>query len=83
MDEHLSRRNHLDAVCTKLSRSVGVIFRLKFILPERVLITLYKSIILPYLTYCNVAWGNTFNPKKAGSISGLSTAGGGGHYDSP
>ena len=60
MDEHLSWRNHLDAVCTKLSRSVGVIFRLKFIFPERVLITLYISIILPYLTYCNVAWGNTF-----------------------
>ena len=60
MDEHLSWRNHLDAVCAKLSRSVGVIFRLKFILPERVLITLYNSIILPYLTYCNVAWGNTF-----------------------
>ena len=42
MDEHLSWRNHLDAVCTKLSRSVGVIFRLKYILPERVLITLYN-----------------------------------------
>ena len=60
MDEHLSWKSHLDTVCTKLSRSVGVIFRLKFILPERVLITLYNSIILPYLVYCNVAWGNTF-----------------------
>ena len=47
MDGHLSWKNHLYVVCTKLSRSVGVNFRLKFISPERVLITLYKSIILP------------------------------------
>ena len=42
LDEHLPWKNHLDIVCTKLSRSVGVFFRLKFILPERVLITLYN-----------------------------------------
>ena len=60
IDEHLSWKKHLDTVCTKVSRSVGVIYRLKFILPEMILITIYNSIILPYLNYCNVAWGNTF-----------------------
>ena len=60
VDEHLSWKPHLEAVCTKVSRGVGVICRLRFILPEKVLITLYNSIVLPYLTYCSVAWGNTF-----------------------
>ena len=60
VDEHLSWKPHFEAVCIKVSRGVGVICRLRFILPEKVLITLYNSIVLPYLTYCSVAWGNTF-----------------------
>ena len=51
VDEHLSWKPHLEAVCTKVSRGVGVICRLRFILPEKVLITLYNSIVLPYLTF--------------------------------
>ena len=34
--------------------------KLRYLLPERIIRTLYNSIVLPYLTYCNVAWGNTF-----------------------
>ena len=60
VDEHLSWKPHLEGVCTKVSRGVGVICRLRFILPEKVLTTLYNSIVLPYLTYCILAWGNTF-----------------------
>ena len=60
IDEHLTWKPHLESVCTKVSRGVGVICRLRCILPEPILRTLYTSIVLPYLTYCNVAWGNAF-----------------------
>lgn len=60
IDEHLSWKPHLESVCTKVSRGVGVICRLRYFLPDAILKTLYTSIVLPYLTYCNVAWGNTF-----------------------
>ena len=51
IDEYLSWKPHLDAVCTNISRDVGVISRLRFILPKKVLVMLYNSIVLPYLTY--------------------------------
>ena len=61
VDEHLTWKPHIESVCTKVSRSVGVICRLRYILPERILRTLYNSNVLPYLTYFNVAsMGNTF-----------------------
>lgn len=60
VDDHLTWKDHLSNVCTKVSRSVGVIFKLRFFLPEQTLVTLYNAIIMPHLTYCNVAWGNTY-----------------------
>ena len=28
------------------------------LVPEKTLYTLYNALVLPYLTYCNVVWGN-------------------------
>ena len=60
VDDHLTLKDHLSFVCTKVSRSVGVISKLRFFLSEKTLVTLYNAAIMPHLTYCNVAWGNTY-----------------------
>ena len=60
VDDHLSWKDHLNNVCTKVARSVGVISKLRFFLPQQTLVTLYNAIIMPHLMYCNVAWGNTY-----------------------
>ena len=60
LDDHLSWKEHLSNVCTKVSRSVGVISKLRFFLPQHTLVTLYNAIVMPHLMYCNVAWGNTY-----------------------
>ena len=59
-NEFLSRKPHISSICNKVSRCIGIISRLKFILPQNILITLYHSLILPHLTYCNSVWGHTF-----------------------
>lgn len=57
IDEGLSWKAHADYICTKLSKNVGVINRLKYKLNRATLKTLYSSLILPYLLYCVIIWG--------------------------
>ena len=44
-------------MCSKLSKTIGVIYKLKNFLPEKPLRSLYNSLVLPYLNYCVSAWG--------------------------
>ena len=39
---------HVAHVSLKISRVIGVLYRLKFIFPREVLLTLYNSLILPH-----------------------------------
>ena len=58
IDENLSWKNQLNCVITKISKTIGMIAKLRHFVPSSVLINIYKSLILPYLTYGLVAWGN-------------------------
>ena len=61
LDNKLKFNHHTKYVSNKLSKSIGIIHRLKAFLPSRCLFSLYHSFIYPYLTYCNIIWGNTYN----------------------
>lgn len=56
LDESLSWKDHIATVKKKVAKSVGILHRLKKILPLSILVTLYKSLIHPYLEYCNILW---------------------------
>ena len=43
---------HIGHVSLKVSRVIGVLFRLKSMYPQEVLLTLYNTLILPHLSYC-------------------------------
>ena len=45
---------------SKIAKSIGVISKLKQVLPASALRTLYYSMIHPYLLYGIVIWGSTF-----------------------
>lgn len=42
-----------------MSKTIGTLSRLKYLLPQSIMLTLYNSLILPCITYGVVAWGNT------------------------
>ena len=63
IEECLDWKCHIDYVCSKISRSTGVLYKLKNILPRNILMKIYNSTILPHLNYCNVIWGNTYKTK--------------------
>jgi len=56
IDEHLSWSSHIDHVKNKISKSSGIINRLKHKLPQSILLLIYNSLILPYLQYCAMVW---------------------------
>ena len=60
IDQHLSWKPHIDFVSKKISKSVGIIAKARFYLSSQTLMTLYYSLVYPFLTYCNVAWSSTY-----------------------
>ena len=58
IDENLNWKQHTFHTASKISRSLGMINRVKYILSHDLLLTLYRTMIHPYLLYCNILWGN-------------------------
>ncbi len=47
-------------VCKKISKAIGVIYRSRFTLSSTTKLSLYYTLIYPYLTYCNSVWSSTY-----------------------
>ena len=54
MDDQLNFNIHINEICKRASQRVGVMMRLKKLIPTNAKLTLHKSAILPYLTYCHL-----------------------------
>ena len=49
MNTNLSRKPHVEKTAVKISKAIGVIDRLKFVVPQNILATLYNSLMLSHL----------------------------------
>ena len=58
IDDKLSWKEHISYISTKIRRGIGVMKRIRGYIPNDTLIMLYKSLVEPYLRYCNTTWGN-------------------------
>ena len=61
LDEKLAWNNHITKISSKISRTIGIINKLKHFLPVNTKITLYNSLILPHINYGILAWGFKHN----------------------
>ena len=57
IDHKLSWNNNIDTVLLKISRTVGLLSKLRHFVPFSTLISIYHSPIAPYLRYGLIAWG--------------------------
>ena len=66
IDENLNFTEHISKLCIKASQKVGVLSRLRNLKPCKAKLLLYKSFILPYLTYCHLTWHfcNSWDKRK-------------------
>ena len=60
IDNKLQWRDHIKLVCSKISKSIGILCYLRHAYPIHILRLLYMSLIFSYLNYCNVVWGSAY-----------------------
>ena len=61
LQSNMSWSMHTNHISLKVSKAIGIIYRLKDVYPLLVLQTLYNTLIFPYFNYCILAWGATIN----------------------
>ena len=60
INEYLSWMDHISYIRNKLSKSIAILYRVSSIINIDALRNLYCTLILPYLSYCAMVWGNTY-----------------------
>ena len=59
VDEKLSWTEHISSVTKTISRNTGVLSKLRSFLPPPILFSIYNTLILPYINYCNIVWARS------------------------
>ena len=57
LDTALSWKYHINMIAIKISKVIGILHKLKYIFPKNIVLTIYKSLILPHLNYGLLLWG--------------------------
>ena len=58
LDHHLTFRNHIENLCIKISPAIGILSKVRWILPRKLCLQLYNSLIHSRLSYCIETWGS-------------------------
>ena len=57
IDQDLAWKTHINFIATKISKSVGLLYKVKYYLPK-----IYSYYVMPYFfTYCNLIWASKYN----------------------
>ena len=59
IDNKLSFSNHVSNLCSKISRIVGLLNKLKYYLPPKIIKQLYFSLVYPHILYGIEVWGKS------------------------
>ena len=60
IDHKLKWKQHIKMITSKLSKTIAIMNRTKYILDKNARLILYYSLFLPYMSYCCEVWGNTY-----------------------
>jgi len=64
LSDNLSWQKHIDYISKKISKSIGILYKLSSYLNRKSLIGLYYCFIYPYFLYCNEVWGLAYATHK-------------------
>ena len=57
IDENLTWARHIQTVQSKMTRYIGIMYKLKNLLPLKARILIYHSFIQSHINYCSLVWG--------------------------
>ena len=61
IDESLTWKHHIAFVCSRISRNIGIMSKLRYYLSIQQLKQIYYNLIYPYISYSILAWGGVYN----------------------
>ena len=61
LDEKLKFDTHIKLISSKISKSIGIIYRVRDLLPKPCIFSLYYSFVYSQIHYCNLIWGTTYD----------------------
>ena len=59
INDHLNWDDRLKHINKQISRKVGILYRVKYLLSGKKLYMLYNTLILPYISYSDVIWATS------------------------
>ena len=68
IDENLTWKSHIEVVENKISKYIGVLYRVSHLPDFKNLLKLYFSFIRIYISYASIAWASTFKIKLQGIL---------------
>ena len=60
LDKNLNFKSHIKYILNKTSKSCGILYKLRHLFPTETCIRFYYALIYPYLSYCILIWGCTY-----------------------
>ena len=60
IDSSLSWKPHIDNLTKKVSRAIGIMYKIRYYVNRKLLMNLYYSLIYPHLLYAIQVWGSSF-----------------------
>ena len=60
IDKNLTWKYHIDHLCSKVAKNIGIMRKLRRFLDADTMVTMYYSFIYPYFNYCIHVWGSTY-----------------------
>ena len=64
VDSNLQFRHHIVSKVSIANRNLGIIFRTFTYLSQEMFLSLYKSLVRPYLEYASVVWSPIYKKDK-------------------
>ena len=63
IDDKLTWNHHINSITTRASHAIGTIYRVKHHLPHHTLKSLYNTLVLPHISYCNIIWASNYQSR--------------------
>ena len=60
IDENLNWSQHIKEVCLKLSKTCGILYKVRNQLTPDAMLSIYYTLVYPFLHYCISVWGCTW-----------------------
>ena len=61
LQKDLKWETHINNISCKIAKTLGIMNKLKHYVPKHILLTIYSSLVLPYIHYGILLWGYNKN----------------------